>query len=323
MAGGRGGAVRSRAGAAGAGAGGVSTRARGAWRVRRAGAEDGAAVAEMVGAAFSELSVGEQVERIQAEGPELLGAYAETMQRRMRDKTYKQCFNTLQNATRARVFAGMGARYRREQQARAQLELAAAQASLAAARASAEGEVAGSDDGGDLGARLAEAETALASAKEAHAQVLAAQPSKKEEREEREVRMWHCLIAEMRETREVVGTATLCWYQAEAMLPAPLPTLQPHLMYISNTAVSKEHRRKGIASRVLLECERLALRWGEKCVYLHVEEDNTTARTFYEANGYYLYKKDPFRGVFQKRKLLLRKELIREGQSTTAEEGSE
>ena len=72
-----------------------------------------------------------------------------------------------------------------------------------------------------------------------------------------------------------------------------------------------------------MECERLALRWGEKTVYLHVEEDNTTARAFYEANGYYLYKKDPFRGVFQKRKLLLRKDLTGEGLPTNAEEGSE
>jgi ribosomal protein S18 acetylase RimI-like enzyme len=61
---------------------------------------------------------------------------------------------------------------------------------------------------------------------------------------------------------------------------------------------------------VLRECERLARRWGQSAVYLHVEDSNEGARAFYEANGYTLHSEEAaWRGAFQKRKLLLRKGL--------------
>ena len=301
----RGGRARLRAPPAAAASAAAAGAPPGGFRVRRVTPQDGAAVAEMVAACFSEVSVGAQVERIQAEGPAVAGTYAEAMQRRMFDKTYEKCFNTVQNATRARQFAAAGARFRRLQEAQAREGLAGAEASLASARAAAE---AGDEDPADVAARLAEADAALSAAKAASA---ALRPlDARAEGEEREVRMWHCLIAEARGTGEIVGTATVCWYQAGALLPPPFPTNAPAVMYVSNAAVSREFRRQGVASGVLRECEKLARRWGQSAVYLHVEDTNEGARAFYEANGYSLHGEEPaWRGAFQKRKLLLRKDL--------------
>ena len=264
-------------------------------------------MAEMVATCFSEVSVGAQVERIQAEGPALAGTYAEAMRQRMHDKTFEKCSNTVQNASRARQVAAAGARLRRSQEAEARQGLAAARAEARLASAAADAD-AGPAGPPDVALRLAEAEAALSSAREASA---ALRPlSAKEADEEREVRMWHCLIAEVRGTEEIVGTATVCWYKAGALLPPPFPTNAPDVMYVSNAAVSREFRRQGVASSVLRECERLARRWGQSAVYLHVEDSNEGARAFYEANGYTLHSEEAaWRGAFQKRKLLLRKGL--------------
>merc|ERR1711903_257213 len=113
----------------------------------------------MVATCFSEVSVGAQVERIQAEGPALAGTYAEAMRQRMHDKTFEKCSNTVQNASRARQVAAAGARFRRSQEAEARRGLAAAEVSLASARAAADAD-AGPAGPPDVALRLAEAEAA-------------------------------------------------------------------------------------------------------------------------------------------------------------------
>lgn len=57
-------------------------------------------------------------------------------------------------------------------------------------------------------------------------------------------------------------------------------------LYISNLAVSKHHRRNGIAHKLLLACERIALERGVQDLYLHVLESNTAARCLYTKLGY-------------------------------------
>jgi ribosomal protein S18 acetylase RimI-like enzyme len=66
------------------------------------------------------------------------------------------------------------------------------------------------------------------------------------------------------------------------------PPWQAHQkqLYLSNLAVKKEFRRKGIAKQLLLMCERIALDWGYKDLYLHVLEDNQPARRMYFKAGY-------------------------------------
>ncbi|HEY9625374.1 MAG TPA: GNAT family N-acetyltransferase [Crinalium sp.] len=63
------------------------------------------------------------------------------------------------------------------------------------------------------------------------------------------------------------------------------PRNQQHL-YLSNLAVKQEYRRQGVARQLLLACERIALDWGYKDLYLHVLEDNLPARRLYLGSGY-------------------------------------
>lgn len=57
-------------------------------------------------------------------------------------------------------------------------------------------------------------------------------------------------------------------------------------LYISNLAVSTHHRRKRVAQKLLLTCERIALEQGFQDLYLHVLESNTAARHLYTKLGY-------------------------------------
>lgn len=57
-------------------------------------------------------------------------------------------------------------------------------------------------------------------------------------------------------------------------------------LYISNLAVRAEYRRQGIAHQLLLTCERIALDWGFRDLYLHVLENNQSARQLYQKLGY-------------------------------------
>lgn len=62
---------------------------------------------------------------------------------------------------------------------------------------------------------------------------------------------------------------------------------KPHrYVYISNLAVSKDYRRRGIAQQLLLDCERIAKEWGYLQLYLHVMGDNQRGRNLYQKLGY-------------------------------------
>lgn len=63
-----------------------------------------------------------------------------------------------------------------------------------------------------------------------------------------------------------------------------------HLAYISNLAVTPKHRRRGIAEKLLQKCEQVAFEWGFEEIFLHVLEDNHSAKQLYLKNGYHIQK---------------------------------
>nr|WP_242031452.1 GNAT family N-acetyltransferase [Coleofasciculus sp. FACHB-T130] len=63
--------------------------------------------------------------------------------------------------------------------------------------------------------------------------------------------------------------------------------------YISNLAVHRSCRRRGVAQQLLLRCERTAVEWGFCDLYLHVLENNHQARQLYLKAGYHLHHSDP------------------------------
>jgi ribosomal protein S18 acetylase RimI-like enzyme len=56
--------------------------------------------------------------------------------------------------------------------------------------------------------------------------------------------------------------------------------------YISNIATFENFRRKGIAKKLLLECEKIALNKNTKRMVLDVEKENIPAISLYESLGY-------------------------------------
>jgi ribosomal protein S18 acetylase RimI-like enzyme len=56
--------------------------------------------------------------------------------------------------------------------------------------------------------------------------------------------------------------------------------------YISNLAVSRDFRRRGVAAELLINCERLTKSWGYTELYLHVMGDNERGRNLYKKLGY-------------------------------------
>lgn len=60
--------------------------------------------------------------------------------------------------------------------------------------------------------------------------------------------------------------------------------------YLSNLAIHPKYRRQGAASNLLSGCEKQALEWGFKDIYLHVLENNHQARQLYFKMGYRVHK---------------------------------
>lgn len=56
--------------------------------------------------------------------------------------------------------------------------------------------------------------------------------------------------------------------------------------YISNLLVDPEYRRGGLGSKIIRECEKLALQWGFKDIYLHVETTTIPALRLYIKNDF-------------------------------------
>lgn len=83
-------------------------------------------------------------------------------------------------------------------------------------------------------------------------------------------------------------------------------------VYLSNLAVRLDWRRQGVALKLLTTCEKVALDWGFKDIYLHVMEDNLHARRLYEKAGYQIQEMEetPLTWIgFSARRLLLHKPL--------------
>lgn len=82
--------------------------------------------------------------------------------------------------------------------------------------------------------------------------------------------------------------------------------------YISNLAVRKSCRRRGVAKQLLLACERTSLEWGFQDLYLHVLENNQQARQLYLKAGYGLRQVEPNYGAWlfgHPKRLFLHKKL--------------
>jgi ribosomal protein S18 acetylase RimI-like enzyme len=80
----------------------------------------------------------------------------------------------------------------------------------------------------------------------------------------------------------IVGTAEI-GLKASSLLATPIP-------YISNLAVLPDYRRCGIARKILIKCEQIALEWGFDELSLHVLDHNIPARELYFSSGYRLQK---------------------------------
>lgn len=63
--------------------------------------------------------------------------------------------------------------------------------------------------------------------------------------------------------------------------------------YISNLAVSPLYRRRGVARRLLGECDRVTREWELPEIYLHVLDTNERARQLYTGCGYRLCRREP------------------------------
>lgn len=92
----------------------------------------------------------------------------------------------------------------------------------------------------------------------------------------------------------------------------PWQGLSPKYAYLSNLAVAETYRRRGIAAKLLDASEALARSWQLTDLYLHVMEDNFTARRLYRRFGFELYHAEDTTATWlglQPRRLLLHKPL--------------
>jgi ribosomal protein S18 acetylase RimI-like enzyme len=62
------------------------------------------------------------------------------------------------------------------------------------------------------------------------------------------------------------------------------------IAYISNVAVRKQARRKGIARSLIREAEKAAASWGCRSIALHCDRNNLAALGLYSRAGYKVVK---------------------------------
>lgn len=89
---------------------------------------------------------------------------------------------------------------------------------------------------------------------------------------------YHCLIAVNSDNGEILGTAEVAlkhWF-----------TRPKTTAYISNLAVSPQHRRLGIAKQLIQKCEAIADQWQCRRLSLHVMENNLGAQNLYQTLGF-------------------------------------
>ncbi|WP_238544309.1 GNAT family N-acetyltransferase [Gloeocapsa sp. PCC 73106] len=95
-----------------------------------------------------------------------------------------------------------------------------------------------------------------------------------------------CLVATLHD-ETIVGTVEIALRSTYAF--NFMGTKRP---YISNLAVRLAYRRQGIARKLLLKCEQIALDWGYEKLSLHVLADNYQAQQLYFSKGYKIEKVD-------------------------------
>jgi ribosomal protein S18 acetylase RimI-like enzyme len=61
---------------------------------------------------------------------------------------------------------------------------------------------------------------------------------------------------------------------------------QHRYVYISNLAVSRDFRRRGVAQELIRNCEQQTTEWGYTEIHLHVMADNDRGRKLYHKLGY-------------------------------------
>jgi ribosomal protein S18 acetylase RimI-like enzyme len=82
--------------------------------------------------------------------------------------------------------------------------------------------------------------------------------------------------------------------------------------YLSNLAVHPQYRRQGAASCLLQACEKATASWGFQDLYLHVLENNFSARQLYFKLGYRVHQVESNCNTFflgRSRQILLHKHL--------------
>ncbi len=89
---------------------------------------------------------------------------------------------------------------------------------------------------------------------------------------------YRCLIAVTLENQEIVGTAEVT---LKYRFYRPNTTA-----YISNLAVSPNHRRLGVGKQLLQRCQSVAEHWQCQRLSLHVLESNGAAQGLYQAAGF-------------------------------------
>lgn len=87
------------------------------------------------------------------------------------------------------------------------------------------------------------------------------------------------------------------------------PTSPDRAPYIGNLAVSRNFRRLGVASSLVVEaCQQAVQLWNSECVWLHVEARNEAASQLYRKLEFGCEAQDPdwMEEVGKRRRLLLR-----------------
>jgi ribosomal protein S18 acetylase RimI-like enzyme len=92
-----------------------------------------------------------------------------------------------------------------------------------------------------------------------------------------------CSIAAYRDRgqSQVIGTIEVGVRTTNYRQPTP-----HRYVYISNLAVSRDFRRRGVAHELLTNCEQLTKSWGYTELHLHVMADNDRGRNLYKKLGY-------------------------------------
>jgi ribosomal protein S18 acetylase RimI-like enzyme len=123
---------------------------------------------------------------------------------------------------------------------------------------------------------------------------------------------YRCLVAVQKSIERAASEEAIVATAEIGLKTSPLCGGQ--IPYISNLAVAADRRRCGIGSRILGECDRLALEWGFDELSLHVLDDNLAARELYFQSGYRLQKIDGWLSAWllrKPRRLLLHKKIER------------